>query len=131
MIWGGTELWCIIILGSIPPLRPLFAKLFFKAKNMTAYGSTSRTNDGYGNGTGAQGYGRGTRKSIIKSTGTVEESNKQRGLASVLATGNGSQEEVLPMKEGLGGIVVHSTFEIVATKMEDEMSVLEQGRARG
>ena len=68
---------------------------------------------------------------MIKSTGTVEESNKQRGLASVLATGNGSQEEVLPMKEGLGGIVVHSTFEIVATKMEDEMSVLEQGRARG
>ena len=97
---------------------------------MTSYGSARGTNNGYGNGTGAQGYGRGTRKSMLKSTATVDEPKRHRGLNSVLATGNGSTEDVLQMKQGLGGIVVQSTIEVVATKVEDEMSVLEKGRDR-
>lgn len=134
MIWGGTELWCIIILGSIPPLRPLFAKLFGRARNMTSYGS-HRGTSGYGNGTGQQGYGRGTiggtKKSGLRSPmmGTVDEPTRQRGLVSVLATGNGSEEEVLPEKTGMGwgGIVVNKTFEVVETDTRAEARELEQG----
>ncbi|GAB7340524.1 hypothetical protein MBLNU457_6943t1 [Dothideomycetes sp. NU457] len=133
MIWGGTELWCIIILGSIPPLRPLFAKLFGKARGLSSYGSARGTN-GYGNGTGQQGYGRGTvggtKKSGLRSLATIDEPKRQRGLVSVLATGNGSNEEVLPEKQGMGfgGITVHQTFEVVETATRDEVRDLEQGR---
>lgn len=131
MIWGGTELWLVIILGSIPPLRPLFAKLFGKARNISSYGH------GYGNGTGHEGYGRGTvggtKKSGIKSPmlgGTIDEPKKSRGLVSLLATGNGSSEEVLPEKQGMGfgGITVHQTFEVVNTEAPASLPDLEQGR---
>ncbi|KAF2157618.1 hypothetical protein K461DRAFT_289919 [Myriangium duriaei CBS 260.36] len=37
MVWCDVELWAIIILGSIPPLRPLFMKMFNRM---------SRTEDG-------------------------------------------------------------------------------------
>jgi len=30
MFWAAIELWLLIILGSIPPLRPLFKRLFQK-----------------------------------------------------------------------------------------------------
>ncbi|KAF4547362.1 Hypothetical protein D9617_45g091400 [Elsinoe fawcettii] len=33
MIWASTELWSVIIIGCIPPLRPLFLRLFVKEIN--------------------------------------------------------------------------------------------------
>ncbi|KAG8623949.1 hypothetical protein KVT40_008925 [Elsinoe batatas] len=42
MTWATTELWLIIILGSIPPLRPLFVRLFRKAASTINSGNGSR-----------------------------------------------------------------------------------------
>jgi len=39
IIWGSIEQWLIVILGSIPPLRPLFLRIFFKQLPYASQGS--------------------------------------------------------------------------------------------
>lgn len=60
---------------------------------------------------------------------TFDESTRPRGLISVLATDNGSAEEVLPEKQvvDMGGITVKQTFEVVETHTRDEVRDLEKG----
>lgn len=41
LLWAITEMWMVIILGSIPPLRPLFKRIVLGAKSTTS--STSRS----------------------------------------------------------------------------------------
>lgn len=128
MLWAGTELWCIIILGSIPPLRPLFIKLFYKATG-SSLGRTS-----YGNGTGGNGtrgqYARGTQQENRSRIAEMEKSTqrKGKGLVSLLQTGNGSNEDIEEKNDKWTGIIVQSTFEVLETRARDETNVLEQGR---
>ncbi|PNS13883.1 hypothetical protein CAC42_1374 [Sphaceloma murrayae] len=48
MIWASAELWTVIIIGSIPPLRPLFLRLFSKVSSQvaTSKGTGARTDLG-------------------------------------------------------------------------------------
>ncbi|KAF4552951.1 Hypothetical protein D9617_8g049640 [Elsinoe fawcettii] len=49
MYWAVSELWAVIILSSIPPLRPLFLRVFYGIKSSTgSYGNSriTTTKDG-------------------------------------------------------------------------------------
>ncbi|GAB7344698.1 hypothetical protein MBLNU457_3173t2 [Dothideomycetes sp. NU457] len=100
MIWGGTELWLLIILGSIPPLRPLFAKLFTKARQRVGSSNTALSE-----ATGRQG-------TLV--------STARRFTRRDLEDGRDSQEDILGRKPGFkDGIIVHSTFEMTDMKTDD------------
>lgn len=48
MIWASVEVGTLIILGSIPPLRPLFMRIVYGVKSMTTHTSaTQPTYDGH------------------------------------------------------------------------------------
>jgi len=110
MIWGGTEVWLLIILGSIPPLRPLFRKLFMKARGSHNDGS---------DGTGATKTGKPTTL-VSVARKLTSRMGKDDGSNIYGGTGSGSQEDILGRAEGTkDGIVVHSTFEMTDMKTED------------
>lgn len=50
ILWAATEVWLVIILGSIPPLRPLFLRVFYGIKQVST-GRDSRPTYNTGIGT--------------------------------------------------------------------------------
>jgi len=117
IMWGGTELWLVIILGSIPPLRPLFVKIFHKAKKHTMSSRLASRTD----------YAPGTHptNTIASIPGVPKRPELYRGLTHDTT---GSQEFVLMPKDG---IVVHSTFEMVESKTEPSIYVTEEDLEKG
>ncbi|PSK34052.1 hypothetical protein B9Z65_8378 [Elsinoe australis] len=72
MYWAVSELWAVIILSSIPPLRPLFLRIF--------YGITSSKGGSYGNSkitTNKDGTKVNGGQSVALRT--MEEGNKKDG----------------------------------------------------
>ncbi|KAL8705631.1 MAG: hypothetical protein Q9201_001268 [Fulgogasparrea decipioides] len=47
VIWAYTENWLVLILGSLPPLRSLFLRLFEQISTNASRSHTARTHDGY------------------------------------------------------------------------------------
>ena len=144
MIWGGTELWCIIILGSVPPLRPLFVK-FFAGSRLTSLSShPSRSGNsgagGIGNTNSRSLYGPGSARittdskrsqlrSVEEGVGVGAENRTKLawmsrnrsvdklGSGSVMDCEDDERGLIMPMPKD--GIVVQSTFEMVETKRAD------------
>ncbi|PSK33632.1 hypothetical protein B9Z65_7519 [Elsinoe australis] len=74
MLWAIIEFWSIVILTSVPVLRPLFLRVFYGIKGST--------------------YGRGT----------VGETHGTRGLVTANGTRGGATGTVVSLKEGKKGI---------------------------
>ena len=156
MIWGGTELWCIIILGSVPPLRPLFVKFVATNRFLSSSSHPSRRS---GNSSGNSAGGAHARYLYGAKTARIMTDSTRSQLRSVSADdadrerereANGTKqswlgrnrsadkmgnvvdwdddERVLIMPKD--GIVVQSTFEMVETRKADAGSKHEQGRGR-
>lgn len=47
MIWAYTENWLVLILGSLPPLRSLFVRIFHQISTTASRSHTARNNQGY------------------------------------------------------------------------------------
>lgn len=110
MIWGGTEVWLLIILGSIPPLRPLFAKLFTKARQRVGSSGSSRSGGAFTDVTAAR---HGTLVSTARRF-TLRPRDEERD------GGRDSMEDILGRKGSVkNGIIVRSTFEMTDMKTED------------
>ncbi|KAF4548431.1 Hypothetical protein D9617_28g065370 [Elsinoe fawcettii] len=116
MVWSATELWAVIILGSIPPLRPLFLRFFSKvhttvtSKSRSALGAYGRgTKAGTNNGTN---NGHGVPLQTVSRHG--EQSEKKKLYTSAKPVGamgrsmrDGSEEELARETNGQGIYVSH------------------------
>ncbi|KAF4554018.1 Hypothetical protein D9617_5g068940 [Elsinoe fawcettii] len=128
MIWASTELWTVIIIGSIPPLRPLFLRLFFKVSSQITT-SKDRTG-GRTNNTG----GDRTGISMSKMKSSMLD-NKKGGISThsrhvIDIESDGSTENVLANDHLANGIMVKHDVEIetAAGRPSDVSSGV--GRAR-
>jgi len=123
MIWAGTELWFIIILGSIPPLRPLFVKYVQPGKLLSSLGS-KRSRSGNGkDGSDGSGSGNNQSSSAQGSGGSAPSVTDEKRLLNHLggtpATGEDREDGEDMHLKSKDGIVVQSTFEMVETEGRD------------
>ncbi|KAF2226026.1 hypothetical protein BDZ85DRAFT_317136 [Elsinoe ampelina] len=95
--WAATELWFVIILGSVPPLRPLFKRWFGKAKSQltSSQGPTSKTTKSGTN----RGY-------PLQSVGA--HGSKNQFSARVMTNLEGGSEENILSKADQGETIVVS-----------------------
>ncbi|KAL1968738.1 hypothetical protein VTN77DRAFT_1564 [Rasamsonia byssochlamydoides] len=96
--WNETEMWVILIVGCIPPIRPLFIALFRKV--VSSARSLTGPENKYGrSGTELRYYSHASRQSRqpVRSRGTE--------LGSMVED-NESEENILPMD---GGAIVKTT----------------------
>ncbi|KAF2221427.1 hypothetical protein BDZ85DRAFT_283498 [Elsinoe ampelina] len=123
MIWASTELWSVIIIGSIPPLRPLFLRLFSKVSSQV---TTSR-------GTGARTQNTQDRTGIGMSKLNRSALDKKGGISThsrqiIDIESDGSTENVLANDHLAKGIMVKHDVEIETGRPSDVSSGV--GRAR-
>ncbi|PSK42881.1 hypothetical protein B9Z65_6835 [Elsinoe australis] len=103
--WACTELWFVIILGSIPPLRPLFKRWFGKVKsNLTESGNpTSKSTK------------TGTHRGTYPLQSVNAHGSKNQFSAHVMTNMDGSSEENIlasSMKEQAETIVVSKEYTV-------------------
>ncbi|PSK57844.1 hypothetical protein B9Z65_9046 [Elsinoe australis] len=127
MIWASTELWTVIIIGSIPPLRPLFLRLFSKVSSQVtpSRGTAGRT-EATDNKTGFS-MSRLNKSALEKKGGFSTHTAQVIDLES-----DGSTENVLANDHLARGITVRHDVDIetgVATgRPSDVSSSIGQGR---
>lgn len=46
IVWASTEMWVIVIVGCVPPLRPLFLQVFKRIQS-TVHGSSGKSKHGH------------------------------------------------------------------------------------
>ncbi|KAG8623353.1 hypothetical protein KVT40_008329 [Elsinoe batatas] len=107
MIWASTELWTVIIIGSIPPLRPLFLRLFSKVSSQI---TPSR-------GTGARTQNTQDRTGISMSKLNRSALDKKGGISThsrqiIDIESDGSTENVLANDHLAKGIMVKHDVDI-------------------
>ncbi|PNS17610.1 hypothetical protein CAC42_3005 [Sphaceloma murrayae] len=86
--WACTELWFVIILGSIPPLRPLFKRWFGKVKsNLSQSGGPSRST--------RTGTKNGTNRGTYPLQSVTQAGSKNQFSAHVMTNMDGSEENIL------------------------------------
>ncbi|PSK55178.1 hypothetical protein B9Z65_2567 [Elsinoe australis] len=116
MTWAATELWLIIILGSIPPLRPLFLRLFRKAASTLGSANASR-----GPGTHGRTAGSVPLQSISKSAHNT--SDKKGGVntytSNVMSNLDDSEEDILRNNgANMGHIVMTHEYAVETAKRQ-------------
>lgn len=121
LTWALTEVWFIIILGSVPPLRPLFERVFRRAKAMTNTSGGTRTG-----ATDLEATGKGTTKNGGDTVATLRGNRSSNGVAltgqdhdDLLA---GEEDE----KAGMGAGVTKTSELVVTVMAADESLVAEQ-----
>ncbi|PNS17790.1 hypothetical protein CAC42_3185 [Sphaceloma murrayae] len=118
MTWAATELWLIIILGSIPPLRPLFVRLFRKAASTLGSVSASR-----GPGTIGRTAGSVPLQSMTKSaqnhTANEKKSNVNTYTSNVMSNLDDSEEDMLRSNgANMGQIVMTHEYAVESAKRQ-------------
>lgn len=89
IIWNETEKWVVLIVGCIPPIRPLFISIFRKIATSTRSKTTSgRTNETSRN-TELRAYSHGSKNHP-----------HARHISPSLSTAQGSEENILAMEDG-------------------------------
>lgn len=127
MIWASTELWTVIIIGSIPPLRPLFLRLFSKVSSqVTPSRGTGGRTEATDNKTGFS-MSRLNKSALEKKGGISTHTAQVIDLES-----DGSTENVLANDHLARGITVRHDVDIetgIATgRPSDVSSSIGQGR---
>ncbi|KAL8727833.1 MAG: hypothetical protein Q9181_005565 [Wetmoreana brouardii] len=95
VIWAYTENWLVLILGSLPPLRSLFIRIFEQISTNASRSHTARTHDGY-NQTFSQSGTRGGKGNNIN---MYPVGKKTPG-----ASDDDSERNILPPGGGFGRI---------------------------
>ncbi|TKX25771.1 hypothetical protein C1H76_1917 [Elsinoe australis] len=122
MVWSATELWAVIILGSIPPLRPLLTRFFSKVHTTVSSKTRSAlygrgTHAGTQNGTAVQ-HGVPLQSVFAKSQAEKEREKKVAVMSSRGVGGGldgGSEEDLTAAHRGaddLRGIYVSHEYAI-------------------
>ncbi|CAI7576641.1 unnamed protein product [Penicillium pancosmium] len=87
VIWNETEKWAVIIVGCIPPIRPLFIALFHKVANSTK--SRSGQTNGNGRSTELHSFSQGSKAAP-----------RVRHMSPALSSAKESEENILAMEDG-------------------------------
>ncbi|KAF4552367.1 Hypothetical protein D9617_10g073480 [Elsinoe fawcettii] len=122
MTWAATELWLIIILGSIPPLRPLFVRLFRKAASTINSGNGSR-----GPATLGRTGGSVPLQSVSKSTRTNTIVHDKKGVhtytSNIMSNAdNSSEEDILrDNSANMGHIVMTHEYAVETAKRQSSV----------
>lgn len=87
IIWNETEKWVVLIVGCIPPIRPLLM-LFFHKIATSAKTTSDRTN---GNGRSAE---------LQSYSHCSKAAPRARHMSPALSSANESEENILAMEEG-------------------------------
>ncbi|KAF4556138.1 Hypothetical protein D9617_1g080130 [Elsinoe fawcettii] len=104
MLWGVSEIWLVIILGSIPPLRPLFLRIFYGIHPNSSGKGTSAPTREYGTGAQSQSNLRsGLRSQLTKNATEVNLHNLDN------ISEDGSDSGLTP---GPNGIMVVNSFTV-------------------
>ncbi|PNS21557.1 hypothetical protein CAC42_916 [Sphaceloma murrayae] len=123
MVWSATELWAVIILGSIPPLRPLFLRFFSKV-HTTVSSKTRSAFVTYGRGTHNGNTHNGTQHGVALQSMTKSQTDKKGPNMSSKPLGRtadgGSQENLTPPpgQGDLRGIYVSHEYEVDTGKWQ-------------
>ncbi|TKX22421.1 hypothetical protein C1H76_5203 [Elsinoe australis] len=94
MAWGTVELWSVIILGSIPPLRPLFLRVVYGIKSKGASYGTSHGPATLAGGAGTMASRPGD-KSTIQLNVMEKAKTTGKNFSKAGMSGRGSDEEGL------------------------------------
>ncbi|KAL4795831.1 hypothetical protein BDV19DRAFT_388854 [Aspergillus venezuelensis] len=142
LIWASTEAWIVIVVGCVPPIRPLMERILVRLglsskktstprygyyeydSSRPGYGNRSGLGTGHGTGTGnhsqfkADAYGGNAKKGFATNTGAVDDELDWVELGNISGTGhgNGSKERIVPVGGGANDVVI--TTDIV-TRFED------------
>ncbi|KAG8631332.1 hypothetical protein KVT40_000472 [Elsinoe batatas] len=115
LYWAVSELWAVVILSSIPPLRPLFLRVFYNIKSSTGShgGSKITTNR---DGTKVNG-GQSMALRTVQEAGEKKEgitiTTKTRALGiHDLEEGDGGSEDGVLMGDSLREIRVDREFTV-------------------
>ncbi|GAM89067.1 hypothetical protein ANO11243_071020 [Dothideomycetidae sp. 11243] len=103
LAWASTELWFVIIIGSIPPLRPLFIRWFGNTKSLLS-GSATRSRTGK-NSTIPLRSVNGTNAGTMMTT-------KNEITSRIMTNPDGSEENILPRKGNGEQIMVSKAYTI-------------------
>ncbi|KAJ5979823.1 hypothetical protein N7481_007121 [Penicillium waksmanii] len=87
IIWNETEKWAVIIVGCIPPIRPLFIALFHKVAKSTK--SRSGQTNGNGRSTELHSFSQGSKAAP-----------RVRHSSPALSSAKESEESILAMEDG-------------------------------
>ncbi|KAL4940016.1 hypothetical protein BDV06DRAFT_224502 [Aspergillus oleicola] len=140
LIWASTEAWIVIVVGCVPPIRPLMERILVRLglsskKTSTphyGYYEYDSSRPGYGNRSGlgtahnntnhsqfkADAYD-GSKKGFATATGTVDDELDWVELGNIRGKHgdkNGSKERIVPAGGGANDVVI--TTDIV-TQFED------------
>ncbi|KAF2227339.1 hypothetical protein BDZ85DRAFT_2220 [Elsinoe ampelina] len=116
MLWAIVEFWSIVILTSVPVLRPLFLRVFYGVKNGsyghgTARGATARAT--------AQEWSRGgTAVSQVEGGGQGVKKGIQTLSMSVLDPSKDGSEEELTRGVGFEGVYVTREYDVRESGIE-------------
>ncbi|KAF4547818.1 Hypothetical protein D9617_35g089690 [Elsinoe fawcettii] len=114
MLWGTLELWLVLILGCLPPLRPLFLRVFYGIKSAT--GSTGRTTQGRSQGTAARGTHNGTVNGTEMRNLDAGKSKQGITVGTSQVVNDGASDEESLVGSSSDGIVMRRDLHILVEK---------------
>ncbi|KAG8626937.1 hypothetical protein KVT40_005882 [Elsinoe batatas] len=127
MLWGTLELWLVIILSSLPPLRPLFLKVFYGIRSATrSYGRGTQAGTAGASGRGTHnGAANGNVNEMHAMSAAKHKQGITVGTHHVVSDGASDEESLVGSSSGAGGITmtrdVHQVVEANGREKPAEM----------
>ncbi|KAF2221194.1 hypothetical protein BDZ85DRAFT_284079 [Elsinoe ampelina] len=127
MLWGTLELWLVIILSSLPPLRPLFLRVFYGIRSAT--GSYGRGTQAVTAGATNRGTHNGTVNGNVNEMSAMSAAKHKQGITvgthHVVNDGASDEESLVGSSSGVGGITmtrdIHQVVEADGLEKAAEM----------
>ncbi|KAF4550045.1 Hypothetical protein D9617_19g103500 [Elsinoe fawcettii] len=118
MLWAIVEFWSIVILTSVPVLRPLFLRVFYGIKNST-YGAGTRgaSRGGTARAT-AQEWSRGGTAISQVETGQGKKGIQTLSMSVLDPSKDGSEEELARHAGGFEGVYVTREYDVRESGIE-------------
>lgn len=114
LAWASTEMWTIMLIGSVPPLRPLFLRWFGNTKSLITNSMTRSRNGGTRNGTITGGTLLGAGEGVPTPRNPSIVQVRRPSKVIMMALPDESQEQMVQKKKEESSIMVSNTYTITS-----------------